>query len=152
NPSGRAKSGRPRLGTHGATPSQLGTDFSEDNRLPNEQFRNGGAMYSCSRCASMKPNRIKSRDIWTSPPCPLSIEWRGGQRQRSVAAAFLTPVPPLHRMERGPEAKIGGRCVPHPRAPSPSDGEGPRGKGKWSHPYCSPLFSRSNRWRGGRHQ
>src|SRR6266478_5234931 len=81
-------------------------------------------MYSCSHCASMKPNRIKSRDIWTSPTLPLSIEWRGGQRQRSVAASFLTPVPPLHPMERGHGGKVSGRIgIAHPYSPVPTDRE-----------------------------
>src|ERR1043166_7959298 len=43
--------------------------------------------------------------------------------------ANLTPVPPLHPMERGPGGEVEGPPQPHPRSPSPSDGEGARVEG-----------------------
>src|SRR5439155_7336093 len=48
----------------------------------------------------------------TSRPLPLSIGWRGGQGERSCTCGGLTPVPPLHPMERGPGGEV--ECA-HPR-------------------------------------
>src|SRR5207249_4629459 len=48
--------------------------------------------------------RVAYRDTsWqASPPFPLSIGWRGGQGERWCVRSGLTPVSPLHSMERGP--------------------------------------------------
>ena len=45
------------------------------------------------------------------------------------AVSGLSPVPPLHRMERGPGGEVVRAPWPHPSSPSPSDGEGARGRG-----------------------
>src|SRR5438093_8333437 len=44
--------------------------------------------------------------------------------------ANLTPVPPLHSMERGAGGEVARGDPPHPRSPSPSNGEGARGRGR----------------------
>src|SRR5439155_875148 len=64
--------------------------------------------------SSGRPSRNPELDMscQTTPPLPLSIGWRGGQGERSCTSGGLTPVPPLHSMERGPGGEA--ECA-HPR-------------------------------------
>jgi hypothetical protein len=63
-------------------------------------------------CRSYFPNYqffahiFGKRTLLASPPGPLSIGWKGGTGGEDGALAYPFPLPPLHRMERGPGGEV----------------------------------------------